>query len=179
MDVLAYCAASFEQQTRRAAGVNPITCPPVTAETFSVSSLENRDFIYFDLHGFPGASFWMGDGNIVALEAYQLAGANLGGAVVFATNCYLGDDNSPMLDALLQAGAGVVIAGAGRNWSPATGLSYGAGLLGFWIRKLMSLGMRVDRAFDIAKKRVGLSVILNRDATKDTLAFKMFKRAQV
>jgi hypothetical protein len=161
-------------QTRQAAGCAPLTCPPLTASTFPVEQLTGRDLIYFDLHGLPRADFWQGDGGAVALEAWQIRSVNLSGAVVFATNCYLGDDHSPMLTALLEAGAAAVVAGGGRNWLPRSGLAYGAGLLGLWVRRMLAAGHSPERALEIAKVRVQLTGFLNREATVDTLAFRLF-----
>lgn len=154
----------------------PVTCPPVTAETFDLPLLENCDLIYFDLHGLPGAGFWQGDGRIVALNDWQIRQAELAGAVVFATNCHLGDDNSPMLDALLDAGARAVIAGAGRNWAPEKSIAYGAGLLGMWVRRGLEMRMAPEQALALAKTRVRLSGLLNQQATEDTLKFKVYRR---
>lgn len=90
MRVFAYCCASFEETTWRAAGVEPLLSPPVTAETFEPRWLEGPgwspaisrrvgqagawqseawELIYFDLHGWPGEACWRGDDGLVALTA--------------------------------------------------------------------------------------------------------------
>ena len=118
MRVFAYCAANYEQATRRAAGVPPVCCPPVWADTLDLSLLENNDLLFFNLHSLADIPAFLGTkyGPPIALRATQLAEVDLGGAVVFAENCYLGDSQHPMRQALLDAGASAVIAGAGLNY---------------------------------------------------------------
>lgn len=185
LDIFAYCAASFREVTRRAAGVEPLCCPPALAEHFERSWLEDHDFLYFDLHGQPGASTWYGDEGIVALKAEQIMECSLGGAIVFATNCYLADEESPMMDALLEAGAQYVIGGQGPNWAGERTI-YGASLLGWRFRQLLERGFDPLRAMALAKKwiRLGLMThrILGRNAAvrtdKDTLAFRVYYRRE-
>jgi hypothetical protein len=183
MRVFAYCAASFREATRRAAGVEPLTCPPASAEHFERSWLEERDFLYFDLHGMPGEPFWYGDGGTVALRADQVGQCSLKGAVVFAANCYLADKDSPMMDALLQAGARYVVGGQGQNWAGGRTV-YGASLLGMRLRQLLERGMDPLKAITLAKRWVRLGLVANRvlgrkdqvQAAEDTLAFRVYYR---
>jgi hypothetical protein len=122
MNVFAYCAFSFAAATRKAAGVDPLTCPPLSADSFDPGILKGRDFIYFDLHGLPNTPYWYEElpGPIglpertIAVWDHQIKQAHLGGAVVFVANCFLAD--GPMLQALLDAGAGHVVGGAGLNY---------------------------------------------------------------
>jgi hypothetical protein len=191
MRVLAYCAKSFEQATQQAAGVAPLTSPPLTAALFDPLLLSGHDLIYFDLHGGAGDAWWYGawkENNFtyltVALTADQVRRARLGGAVVFALNCHLADRGSPMLDALLAAGARYVIGGDGRNWAGKTRSLFGASLLGLWFRRGMEMGLDPLRALGLAKRRVRLSLAVNRalrrtgmaEAAADTLAFRAYYR---
>ena len=174
MKVFAYCAESYRQAARQAAGVEPVTCPPASFASFDVAQLEGNDFLYFDLHGYPGSDRWFGDAGIAALTAQQVGAANLEGSVVFATNCYLADAASVMLDALLSAGARYVIAGSGENyaWSKAPG---GASLMALWVRRLMQVGISPLAALRVAKVRV----MYSRNDIKtidDTLAFRAYER---
>ena len=186
MNIFAYCAASFREVTRRAAGVEPLTCPPASAEFFELTWLEGYDFLYFDLHGEPGATFWCGDDGIVALTAPQVLGADLGGAIVFATNCYLADEDSPMMDALLEAGARYVIGGQGPNWAGQCTM-YGASLLGLRFRQLLQRRLDPLRAITLAKRWVRLGQAANRilghkslsQAAEDTLAFRVYYRREM
>ena len=172
MRIFAYCAKSYEESTRRAAGRQPLTCPPVSAEWFPVVLLEDCDLLYFDLHGQAYTQCWYGDNGIVALRDDQIRQANLGGAVVFVVNCYLADDESPMLDALLDAGAGYVIGGEGANFAGQT-TPQGAALLGLWVRRLMAVGLPPLRALGWAKQRVRVSKTPRK---ADALAFTAYYR---
>jgi len=171
VDVFAYCAASFARSVGKAAGVQPLLSPPMRAEYFGHELLENHDFIYLKLHGRAGQPYWYGDGYIEALSADTVRSARLDGAVVFAASCHLPE--SPMLEALLDAGASAVIGGRGRNFA-ATDAVWGADLLGMYVRWFMKLGMRVDRALKWAKWRLRLGV--QDRATKDALEFQLFRR---
>lgn len=186
MRVFAYCAASFQEATRRAAGMEPLTCPPASAEHFERSWLENHDFLYFDLHGAPGEAYWLGDEGIVALRADQITSCSLDGAIVFATNCYLADEESPMMDALLEAGARYVIGGQGPNWAGERTL-YGASLLGWRFRQLLERGFDPLRALALAKKWIRLGLMAHRvlghagriRTDEDTLAFRVYYRREM
>lgn len=183
METFAYCCQSFYEATKRAAGVEPLTCPPASAEDFEPALLENRDFLYFDLHGAPGEPFWYGDDGIVALMADQIVQVPLNGAIVFAINCYLADEDSPMMDALLNAGALYVIGGNGKNWGSKRRL-YNASLLGWWVRRMMELGVHPLGALTIAKRRLQLELAAHRvmqakdleEAARDTLNFRAYHR---
>ncbi len=172
MRVFAYCAESFEDSTRRAAGTEPLTCPSVSADLFEPGWLEGYDLLYFDLHGYPFTRFWIGDGGVIALAASQVRQADLGGAVVFAVNCHLADGASPMMDALLDAGASYVIGGTGKNYA-GTATVQGAAMLGMWLRRLMALGLDPLRALAWAKRRVRMSGTKRKS---DALAFRAFYR---
>jgi len=175
--VFAYCSQSAAESTRKAAGVEPMTCPPVKAATFDPAWLEGQDFIYFDLHGAPGGMEWRGDKRTIALRAEQIRAAKLGGAVVFATNCHLGDANSPMLVALLDAGASYVVAGDGLNWAGAQAVM-GAARLGQFFRISLAF-MDPRRALTAAK--IGMQRLVlrgRREMVQDTLGFKLFYRPE-
>jgi hypothetical protein len=184
MRTFAYCCASFADATRRAAGVAPATCPPVSAATFNPAWLNGDgkrayQLIYFDLHGEHGSLEWYGDVGMSALTVEHVRAANLGGAVVFALNCFLADQDSPMMDALLAAGARYVIGGEGKNWAGKLSL-FGASLLGRWFRLMLRVGYEPLDALRMAKQRVQLSLLGQPDrvaAAKDTLEFKAYYKA--
>ena len=177
MRVFAYCANSFKNVTRKAAGVIPLTSPPSTVYNFDLALLENNDLLWFDLHGLPGQSCWLGDDRTLAMTATELRKADLRGTIVFALNCYLADEDSPMLDALLDAGARYVIGGDGQNWAGPRTL-WGASLLGLWFRWLLAWGVPPLKALAWAKRRVRLSMLKRgkRLAAKDTLEFRAYYR---
>ena len=185
MRVFAYCCASFAEATRKAAGVEPVLCPPASTQTFDPGWLEGYDLLYFDLHGQPDARHWQGDDAVLALAASQIRQADLGGAVVFALNCYLADEGSPMMDALLDAGARYVIGGDGKNWAGQRDV-YGAGLLGYLFRQLLARGVSPLKALALAKGGIRIKMKVDRIAKKtgkvkaarDTLAFKVYYRSR-
>ena len=190
MRTFAYCCASFAEATRRAAGVEPLLSPPLSIATFKPEWLNGEpftgrpwDLLYFDLHGQPSETFWRGDGGTIALTADQIRETYLGGAVVFGTNCYLGDLDSPMLKALFDAGAKYVIGGEGQNWASVKRAS-GATLLGQRFRQILASGASPLKALALAKlwvrwdlrkhtRKGSAREIL---ADKDTLAFRAYYR---
>lgn len=182
--VFAYCAKTFIDSVHKAAGVKPVTCPPWDASTFDASQLEGHDLLYFDFHGLPGASYWFEElqqagmimaERVKALTADQIKSVDLGGAVVFALSCYLGDEDSPMLDALLSAGASYVVGGDGKNWA-ATNRVTGANRLGRHFRKALERGQAPLEALALAKKLLKITLKPNRIAIRDTLAFRAYYR---
>jgi hypothetical protein len=80
-----------------------------------------------------------------------------------------------MLDALLGAGARYVIAGSGPNFGPVSNASYGAPLLGRWLRRLIGAGVEPLHALQLAKARLKAG---RKIAIDDTLEFKAFYRAR-
>jgi len=177
MRVLAVCARSFFNSVRRAAGVYPLVCPPRDLAFFAQPGIfeyndagQPYDFLYFKLHGLPSQPFWYGDGWVTAVSAEQLKAADLRGKVVFVANCWLPE--SPMLAALLAAGARAVIGGSGPNYAGAAGVT-GADLLGAWIRLGLTGGLSISRAFSLARVRVSLGV--RTKANKDALTFQIWE----
>lgn len=183
MRVFAYCDQTFAKSMRWMAGVEPVTCPPTTCETVDPGWLEYQDLILIDLHGERGLDHWyaMVDGpipeRVVALRADQIRQADLDGAVVFATSCYLGEENSPMLQALLDAGASTVIGGAGENWAGARKIA-GAGMLAIFFRMFLEAGISPLKALDTAKQSMRI-VAKNSQAKRDALAFQAFGKGEV
>ena len=154
MRILAYCCKSFERTTVRATGVEPWTCPPLTFDQIDPRDMAGYDVLYLDLHGNEGDEMWKGDDGEIALIAEQIAQIDLSKTVVFALNCWLGNEHSPMLRALLQAGAKCVVGGDGKNWSsPQNGpMMYGAALLGWWFISLLKVGNDPTKALQLAKR---------------------------
>lgn len=171
MKVFAYCAKEFENATRKAAGVKPLTCPPVDMHSIA-GKMEWVDLIYLDLHGDPGHDYLVGSYGNMAVTADDFRELDLRGVTIFATTCYLADVGNPVLDAMLDAGA-LVVAGEGPNYAgklrPAWAVQLGA-----WFRIWLSLGLSVGKSLALAKLRVRM----NSDSkeTRDTLEFKIYKR---
>ncbi len=177
MRVIALSCPEFAEAAGKAAGVTPLP-PPLPLR------LPPCDFLYIDMHGVYGHALWFCEDG-PAVSARQVAEWDLVGTTVFAANCYLADEGSPMLDALLRAGARYVIAGEGMNYGGRKRL-VGSGLLARYIRKLMALGVEPMMALTIAKHRMGFSPLVWRilgrkgaeKAARDTLRFKAFYRAK-
>ena len=171
MRVAAFCAASFRQSVKRAAGVKkPWLSPPGIMDNFRPSMLSGHDFIYFKLHGLPDEVYWYGDNWVTAMSAEQISHARLDGAVVFVANCFFA--GGPMMQALRMAGAGPIIGGGGTNYAAETALM-GADMLGFWVRFLYQrLRMPVGKAFRLGMWR--LSKGARTVAALDTLEFKLY-----
>lgn len=150
MRVLALGVAEFSGALREAAGFGVFSFPPLNCNSFDPYSLHNRDLILIDLHGAPGAFEWRDNSGRVAITAQQIRQSKLNGAVVFCLSCYLGDDNSPMLDALLDAGASYVIGGKGENWSGARQV-FGADFLAKKFRQCMEHNIPPLVALTLAK----------------------------
>lgn len=181
--IVAYCCESFAEAARRAAGVEPITCPPVTAVNVDLERMEQADFWYIDLHGQPGQRHWLGDDGALAMTAAQIEALDLHNTTIFAVSCYLANDRSPMMDALLDAGARYVIGGEGRNWSGARRPT-GAAALGRRFRQLVQRGFDPLRALTLAKDflraSAGLRMFLGHDVAQDqdALAFRAYYREE-
>lgn len=191
MRIFAYCARSFAPAMARMAGVTPVTCPPWNTFTFRPQWLEGQELIYFDLHGLPGLAHWFEEqyspmlkipSRTMAITAEQLRGVELGGAVVFCLSCYL-EPGSPMLEALLDAGASYVIGGEGLNYG-GTNQLMGADLLGYWFRMALERGRSPLAALALAKRIIKFDLFKHAvlgqeqalEAARDTLKFRAYHR---
>lgn len=172
MRTFAYCAASFAKNVRRVAGVVPLTCPPVSLETFDSEVLEGHGLLYFKLHGLPGQPYWYGDKLLTAISAEQIRQADLSNTGVFVANCYTSRE-SPMFQALRVAGARWIVSGGGENYASSQTIA-GVDLLGLYFRRLLGMGLGATRAFKWAKWRLRHKKLDKK--TKDTLCFKLYMR---
>ena len=170
MKTVAYCCHSFSPSVLQAAGVHPLTCPPITRATFDPAWLSGARFVYFKLHGLPGERFWYGDHWLTAIDDEQLRQADLSRAVVFVASCHL--DPGPMLEALLDAGARAVIGGSGPNYAKRFSL-YGADIIGRTLRRLIRIGISPAAALAVAKARLSIAAGHDNQAA-DALAFRLF-----
>jgi len=178
MNTFAYCAASFARRMERLAGATPLTCPPLTDETFDPSLLQGRDFVWLKLHGRRNERYWYGDNWTTALSADGLARAHLQSAVVFVSNCWLYQGHpgrevpGPMMLALIHAGATSIIGGAGPNYARHDRIA-GSDLLGLYIRYFLKLGCTARHAFAFA--RVRLLGARSDYVTADTRDFRLWE----
>ncbi len=148
MNIFCYSAESLKLSAATVSGIEPLTSPPLSLESFDPKQLEGHDLIFFKLHGVAGQPYWYGDSAITAISAQQIASVKLDGALVFAENCF--GLESPMPQALLAAGAAAVVAGAGVNLA---GISVpgGADVIATWWRRLLEAGYTVDHALRAGK----------------------------
>lgn len=177
MKTFAYCSKEYVDATRRAAGVEPFTCPPVTAKTLHLPLLEGNDLIFINLHSLPDLNALLGSANgpPVALQGPQLEGLDLGNAVVFSEACFMGDRQHPMRQAFLDAGASVVLAGPGKNYGATSADLKGADLLGLWFRRGLERGWRPGRALKLARARVRLAAWRGSKSARDALGFELWR----
>ncbi|MBI2941420.1 MAG: hypothetical protein HYY04_13385, partial [Chloroflexi bacterium] len=141
-------------------------CPPVTEETLDPRHLSNRPCLYFNLHGARQSAFWYGqkDGSYpadypmlpIALAPAALAGADIGGSLVYSECCYganvLGKtpETSLALRFLAEGAAGFVgstVTSYGVLEPPLSG----ADLLGVWFWRHLSNGHRIGEALRRAR----------------------------
>ena len=142
-------AESFARSAAVLAGVRPLTSPPITLATFDPRLLDGQDLVTFKLHGLDGQPYWYGDGGITACSADQLAQARLPGALVFVANCW-GGAQSPMIQALLAAGAAAIVTGEGLNFAGVRQID-GADVLGYGWRHMVELGFDAETGLRLGK----------------------------
>lgn len=171
MNITAICCKSFLIPVRKATGVTPLLCPPITLSTFKPASLEGADLLYVKLHGLPKQPYLYGDRYLTAISTDQIRDADLSDTLVFAPVCHL--PSSPLLSAFLEAGASGVIAGHGINYGTTRRLR-ATDLLGAVLIEWLRRGLSPDRALRMAKLRLMLG---RQDRpTQDTLKFQLFTK---
>ncbi|MCC6192051.1 MAG: hypothetical protein IT318_23730 [Anaerolineales bacterium] len=129
--------------------MQPLTSPPVFLDSFDPHVLDERRFLFFKLHGLEGQPYWYGDGAVTACSAEQLRTARLDGAMAFAANCW-GGVGSPMVQALLAAGAAAVVTGEGLNWAGTRRVD-GIDVMALAWRKFLELGFSAEVALRVGK----------------------------
>jgi len=170
MQTFAYCCAAFKASVRLAAGVEPATCPPIFLESFDPRWLE-VDFVYLKLHGLPDQPYWYGDDWITAINADQLASADLSRTTVFVANCYLPE--SPMLAALRAARARYILGGEGPNYASPNSLT-GADLLGCYFHRNVQRRLPPALALFLARRLLRRRANLRDYTVLDALQFRNY-----
>lgn len=179
MKVFAFTDKRYEVATHGVVGYEAFvfTSGPWYARDVFPQLLAGYGFMYFDLHGQPGSVYLYSGpaAELAALHVDTVRAAQLGGAVVFVTSCYL--PQTPFLQAFMSAGASAVIAGEGENFGQLTRLS-GAQVLAKRLLELLQAGTALTDALAQSKNELRQNVIANltdRRATQDTLAFALYQ----
>lgn len=187
-NVFAYCGRGQRLAVQKAAGVKPLTCPPINVSNFNSDWLHPEKpykLLYFSLHGLPEQPYWYGENWETAISAQHFEGIDLTQTVIFAANCYF--EGSAMEKALLACNPRAIIGGSGRNWTRTVRL-IGANLLGWYFRRLFLCGLGVNQSLHLAKLGVkgNNAKIKNKvikspadavdvDANLDAMKFKVLK----
>ena len=170
MKVFAYCDREFAWIVERAAGVAPLTSPPLATYDFgrfrNNQAIDGYDLLYLDFHYQGGEC--LGDG---ALCVPTILEADMRSAVVFTGACNI--EVGPILPAFLASGAAVV-GGTGTNYEYSKKLQ-GAHLLGMWFRRFYSVWPNVSVALNMAKARVFMGRGGGSIAAQDALKFKIWR----
>lgn len=148
LNTFAFCCPSHRWAVFHAAGVEPLTCPPITYELFDSGLLQRRDLLYFSLHGIPDQPYWYGADHITAMSIDAFKDLDLSATVVFVANCHL--PSTPFLDAILECQPRFLAGGQGANFTRGHSL-VGAHLLGYLFRIALSLAIAPRNAFALAK----------------------------
>lgn len=97
MNVFAYCAADWVESARYVAGVEPVTSPPMDADSVELEKATAADLLYLNLHGFDSQPNYFGQaGNTIgptALTPEAVLRHKWDGVTVFAEVCFSAADN--------------------------------------------------------------------------------------
>lgn len=186
MKTVVYCAETYEQASRKAAGRNAIifTCPPHHEHNLDAirAAMQAADLILFNLHGLPDGAAWLAhrSGPPVAIRANQLASFDLSGAVIFVESCYTGDPDNPMHQALEKTGCRAIIAGAGENFGGSVEMAAADWL--FWaLRQAMQIveftdyKLNIKRIIEFARSAFEMSRDFH---NRDTAQFEVWQRGK-
>ena len=187
MNVFACCIHPARVAVQKATGVEPLCCPPVTAESFDPLWLEGHDLLYFRLHGFQDRhDVWYGEHpdmkktvpaalwaasiqHYPALAAKTVERADVSGSIVVIANCY-GADNPVFAGAFYTSGAIAVIAAPGTNFAAGSDVIGADSLVKTLIDNLQR-GMDTRKALAWAK--TNLLFTAWRAADRDALGFRI------
>lgn len=186
MNVLAYCAQSFRDSVREAAGVEPLCSPPLTMDLFDATRLQQAHLVYIKFHAVdvgPRQPNWYGDYGVNALTPAQILPLDLSHTAFFIANCHSFHIQdrltilSPMVQACLQAGARAVVCGTGQHYARSQAVD-GCDLLGRYFRIHYTMHLSPTLAFRLARARLALSSRQDLAITS-SLAFRIFTRSNL
>ena len=159
----AYCPPSQRWAVSHAAGVEPLTCPPMTYQRFDSGNLRHRKLLYFSLHGVPDQPYWYGANHTTAMSTDAFHNLDLSETIVFVANCHLPD--TPFLKAILDCNPLFLAGGRGVNLTRGHSL-VGAHLLGYLFRLAISLHIPPANALAMAKYTLSVRTDALRQETK-------------
>lgn len=203
LDTLAFSCYSHRWAVAHAAGVEPLTCPPLRwgapakpcaagpgaphlhPDTyFDPGRLADHDLLYFALHGFPDQPYWYGDDYLTALSVDAFDGLDLRSTVVFVACCHFTE--GPFLEAIQACKPKMIIGGGGQNFARRYAL-VGPHLLGYLFRNAYQTGLTAEASFALAKQGVKMRAraapklrhhktdLEDQAANKDALRFKAYR----
>lgn len=122
----------------------PLTCPPLTAETFPYAQLAEYELIYIALHGAPKMRLLRGDDGIPALDVDGvLNGPQLQpGAIVILEGCY--GAKTPFPRVFKERGAAAVIASRDATFDKRITLGRAGAACSAIVRRVRA-GMDIER----------------------------------
>ena len=164
MKTFAYCTATQRAAVAKAAGVEPLTSPPMHFEQFSPGLLAGQDLLYFALHGLPDQPYWYGDDYLTAMSTDAFLHLDLSRTVVFVACCHF--TAGPFLPAIQACHPRALIAGNGENYARTETL-VGANLLGFFLRRALAAHVPPNLALASARYRLFLHTNRLRANTND------------
>lgn len=168
LSIVAICLEHTAAATHAAAGIPPITSPPLTQRTYRRAILESADLIYIKLHGQPNQPYWTNAGQQRVINYHQIAATNLTGKTILLAACHT-TQTSPMLQALIKANAAAIIYGDGENYTGITKPA-GADILFTNLRQLLAAGIPTLIAYNLARNTPAL---LLTDSGRDTRNFRL------
>lgn len=167
MHTIAYCARSLYRPVQLAAGVKPLTCPPLDLHTIDPDRFQEAGFLYLSLHGLADEPYLYGDNYATALTCDQIAGLDLSQTVVFSTCCFFLD--SPWPAAFKAANVKALVGGHGPNFTRRFHVG-GADHLGRLFRLFVTARMDPAKALKLARTCL---VGAQRPGTRDALQFEL------
>ena len=171
MNTTAYCTQDQAPLVRWAAGVTPLTCPPLSSSSPAIIHhlSNNKDkLLYIALHGLPDQPYLYGSEWITALRTDQITQLQIHNTIVYLPSCHT--PQSPILQAFLSTNAQAIIAGDNANYAPFIHH------LGHHIRVLLSFHVPVTIAIRLA--RAQLSLQSAHPAALDTLTLRIHRPNQ-
>ena len=181
MSVRAVSAARYAGPTRKIAGRKPLLSPPLNDKSFNPNMIEGYDLLVFNLHGNENDTVWYGEDKepnsigirtrVPVITQDHILAADLSGTVVFAVNCYLGDEMSPMKAALWASGVKAILSGDQLNYG---GVYKPAGADHLGIAFRWALGMRLTPRLAAVLARLYVRLMVSKGIVKkDTMAFRL------